>query len=216
MDYTEGRANCVHQRSSVLPQTRTLHTSEHEGQVQSERLVFIPSDCFLDYGGISASRLEVLEEKLRDDVVAEVNAFGGKLLLHTETPDGSVIPVWEEVYPENVLVLKDVMAERKLNADDTELAYARIPITAERPPDFSDLSELIDVVIRSNASSSPIVLNCQLGRGRSTMTAVCDGYMLWYGSHVHNDLLGHPRPHSTLVGESSEIEGPNHTPTGES
>ncbi|OCH86618.1 hypothetical protein OBBRIDRAFT_890367 [Obba rivulosa] len=125
-----------------------------------------------DYGGISASRLEVLEERLRDDVIAEVNAFGGKLLLHAETPDGSVIPVWEEVNPENVLVLKDVMAARRRISDDTELAYARIPITAERPPDFSDLSELIDVVIRSNASSSPIVINCQLGRGRSTMTSI--------------------------------------------
>lgn len=31
-----------------------------------------------DYGGISASRLEVLEERLRDDVIAELNAFGGR------------------------------------------------------------------------------------------------------------------------------------------
>ena len=31
-----------------------------------------------DYGGISASRLEVLEERLRDDVVSEVHTFGGR------------------------------------------------------------------------------------------------------------------------------------------
>lgn len=31
-----------------------------------------------DYGGISASRLEVLEERLRDDVIAELEAFGGR------------------------------------------------------------------------------------------------------------------------------------------
>jgi hypothetical protein len=31
-----------------------------------------------DYGGISASRLEVLEERLRDDVIAELGAFGGR------------------------------------------------------------------------------------------------------------------------------------------
>ncbi|OBZ72108.1 Paladin [Grifola frondosa] len=141
-----------------------------------------------DYGGISASRLEVLEERLRDDVIAELNAFGGRqaaiyiypyfshvirrLLLHTETQDGSVIPVWEEVESKNVMVLKDVMAARKSIADGVELGYARIPITAERPPDFSDLSELIDVVVRSNATRSPIVINCQLGRGRSTLTSV--------------------------------------------
>ncbi len=31
-----------------------------------------------DYGGISSSRLEVLEERLCDDVVSEVHAFGGR------------------------------------------------------------------------------------------------------------------------------------------
>ncbi|KAL6297864.1 inositol hexakisphosphate-domain-containing protein [Sparassis latifolia] len=124
-----------------------------------------------DYGGISASRLEVLEERLRDDVLAELNAFGGRLLLHTETPDGAVIPVWEEVENQNVSVLKDVMAVRKHIGDEAELCYARIPITAERPPDFSDLSELIDVVVRNSGSHTPIVINCQLGRGRSTLTS---------------------------------------------
>ncbi|KII85117.1 hypothetical protein PLICRDRAFT_45241 [Plicaturopsis crispa FD-325 SS-3] len=124
-----------------------------------------------DYGGISASRLEVLEERLRDDVVAELDAFGGRLLLHTETPDGSVIPVWEEVQGENVAILKDIMAERKDVGDNCELYYTRIPITSERPPDFSDLSELIDIVVRTD-STTPIVVNCQLGRGRSTLTSI--------------------------------------------
>jgi hypothetical protein len=30
-----------------------------------------------DYGGISASRLEILEERLKEDVIAELNSFGG-------------------------------------------------------------------------------------------------------------------------------------------
>ncbi|GJE96251.1 inositol hexakisphosphate-domain-containing protein [Phanerochaete sordida] len=122
-----------------------------------------------DYGGISASRLEVLEERLRDDVLAELASFGGRLLLHTETRDGNVIPVWEEADPENVSVPKSIMASRK-NAGGVELKYARVPITAERPPDFSDLTDLIDVAMRY--PNAPIVVNCQLGRGRSTMTAI--------------------------------------------
>ena len=95
-----------------------------------------------------------------------------RLLLHSEKSDGSVIPVWEEVDSNNIMVLKDVMADRKHAAEHLELGYARIPITAERPPDFADLSELIEVMIRSNASGAPIVINCQLGRGRSTLTSV--------------------------------------------
>ena len=120
---------------------------------------------YADYGGISASRLEVLEERLRDDVIAELQAFGGQLLLHTETPDGTVVPVWEDVREEDVMVLKDVMASRP------EVHYARVPITAERSPDFSDLSQLIDIVLRCSRDT-PLVVNCQLGRGRSTLASI--------------------------------------------
>ena len=92
------------------------------------------------------------------------------LLLHTETSDGTVVPIWEEVKNENVVVLKDIMADRR-ELGDVILQYNRIPITAEKPPDYSDLKELLEVVLR-NSSSTPIVVNCQLGRGRSTLASV--------------------------------------------
>ncbi|KAJ7707320.1 inositol hexakisphosphate-domain-containing protein [Mycena rosella] len=125
-----------------------------------------------DYGGISASRLEILEERLRDDVISELKAFGGRLLLHSEADDGSIIPVWEEIHNEieDVVVLKDVMASHKA-IDGLELDYHRIPMTAEKPPDFSDLQDLIDVVLASS-NNTPIVVNCQLGRGRSTLASI--------------------------------------------
>ncbi|KAF9000645.1 inositol hexakisphosphate-domain-containing protein [Cyathus striatus] len=127
-------------------------------------------DMCLDYGGISASRLEVLEERLRDDVLAELQEFGGRLLLHTETADGTIVPIWEEVLPENVAVLKDIMQSRE-EADHVVLQYNRIPMTAERPPDYTDLSDFIDVVLRTS-TNTPIVVNCQLGRGRSTLASI--------------------------------------------
>ena len=82
-----------------------------------------------DYGGISASRLEVLEERLRDDVIAELASFGGRLLLHTETRDGSVIPVWEEANPDHVSVLKDIMGSRH-DVDGVELTGASLEAEA--------------------------------------------------------------------------------------
>lgn len=105
-------------------------------------------------------------------VPPELNLLG-RLLLHTEAEDGSVIPVWEEIQNEleDVVVLKDVMASHKA-VDGLELDYHRIPMTAEKPPDFSDLQELIDVVLTSS-NNTPIVVNCQLGRGRSTLASVC-------------------------------------------
>ncbi|KAA1467713.1 hypothetical protein DENSPDRAFT_832824 [Dentipellis sp. KUC8613] len=129
-----------------------------------------------DYGGISASRLEVLEERLKGDVITELQSLGGKLLLHTETPDGSVIPVWEDVRESDVAVLKEVMAARRGGSTETtsgvELHYIRIPITSERPPDFTDLNELIDAVLSTQGHHTPIVVNDQLGRGRSTIASI--------------------------------------------
>ncbi|KAF9526356.1 inositol hexakisphosphate-domain-containing protein [Crepidotus variabilis] len=125
-----------------------------------------------DYGGISAARLEMLEERLKDDVAAELNAFGGRLLLHAETADGSVVPIWEEVRVEDVSDLKDVMAAvSQKHEGDISLQYSRIPITAERPPDYTDLKDLIEVVL-STPPGTPIVVNCQLGRGRSTLASI--------------------------------------------
>lgn len=132
----------------------------------------------LDYGGISASRLEVLEERLKDDVLNELDKFGGLLLLHTETHDGSVIPVWEDVRPGAVEALKDIMSQRVQTDDGTRLLYRRIPITSELPPDFTDLSDLMDVVSRLHSTNTPIVLNDQLGRGRSTVASVSQLHFL--------------------------------------
>jgi len=72
-----------------------------------------------------------------------------RLLLHTETVKGSVIPVWEEVHPDNVSVVKEVMASRKF-AQNIELQHRRIPITAELPPDFSDMAECVTSVQQAN------------------------------------------------------------------
>ena len=91
------------------------------------------------------------------------------ILLHTETSDGSVVPIWDEVEPKDIAVPKDIMSSR---VSEVEIAYTRIPITSERPPDFSDIESLVDVVVRNYSERTPIVLNCQLGRGRSTIASI--------------------------------------------
>lgn len=64
------------------------------------------------------------------------------------------------------------MEERVQMADGTRLHYRRIPITSERPPDFTDLSDLMEVVSRIHSTNTPVILNDQLGRGRSTVASV--------------------------------------------
>lgn len=124
-----------------------------------------------DYGGISATRLEVLEERLKDDVLAELRTYGGRVLLHTEASDGQVVPVWEEARESDVATLKEVFAA-KSHINNVRLHYSRVPITSERPPDFHDISDLMEVVIRTHTTRTPIIVNCQLGKRRSTITAI--------------------------------------------
>ncbi|KAG5647375.1 hypothetical protein DXG03_000443 [Asterophora parasitica] len=123
-----------------------------------------------DFSQSFSDWLKARTEIWKDDVISELHEFGGRVLLHTETVDGTVVPVWEEVTESNVVVLKDVMAARR-EAEGIELQYYRVPITAERPPDFADLTDLIDVVLRT-PTDTPIVVNCQLGRGRSTLASI--------------------------------------------
>ena len=83
-----------------------------------------------------------------------------------------MIPVWEEVRPGNVASMKDVMSACKESNISVDVFYRRVPITAERQPDFSDFSELIAVMLGPHMAHTPIVVNDQLGRGRSTLTSV--------------------------------------------
>lgn len=104
------------------------------------------------------------------------------------------MPVWEEVQEKDVAVLKDIMGTKQV-INGVELNYARIPMTAEKPPDFADLSELINVMLRAESGDTPIVVNCQLGRGRSTLASVSDwlfvcGGWVWADGWSGADYFG--------------------------
>jgi hypothetical protein len=99
-----------------------------------------------------------------------LKTFGQQLLLHTESADGAVLPIWEDVEPDQVVAPKEMMSRQHVSTG-IPLQYHRIPITSETPPDFSDISDLMDVVLRSGTEKGAIVVNCQLGRGRSTLTS---------------------------------------------
>jgi protein-tyrosine phosphatase len=141
------------------------------------------------YSGISWSRLTLLEDRLKNDIINELHDGDGRLLLHRETDEGDIVPIWEAASPGDVETLQDVMSKVSdelvlCHNDDkpeniaiarpnVELVYRRVPITAEKPPDFSDIAGIMRTVLRTETqNNSCIVLNCQLGRGRSTLTSV--------------------------------------------
>jgi len=90
-----------------------------------------------DYSGVSSARLEVLEERLKSDVIQELVAFGGSVLLHTEAADGQVVPIWEKVSKEDVESLREVMDDVAEASKDIGLIFERVPITSEQSPDVS-------------------------------------------------------------------------------
>ncbi|KDN52550.1 hypothetical protein K437DRAFT_272412 [Tilletiaria anomala UBC 951] len=126
------------------------------------------------FSGISWTRLQLLEDRLKGDILAELTNGDNRVLLHTETEDGAVVPVWEEVEAQDVQTVSEVMGgkARDLASSGIKLDYRRIPITAEKMPDSSDMTDLLSVVLQAKADNSPIILNDQLGRGRSTLTAI--------------------------------------------
>ncbi|ORX60585.1 hypothetical protein DM01DRAFT_1332719 [Hesseltinella vesiculosa] len=131
------------------------------------------------YRGITGSRLEQVEKRLKQDVLRELNAYGGRVLLHGENQDGQVFAQWEEVTPQDVLTVREVMEAvtleiaRDLDLQDANLVnYHRIPMTAEKAPEYEDLDDLRAIVANADLGKTAIVMNCQIGVGRSTTGTV--------------------------------------------
>ncbi|KAL7332462.1 hypothetical protein PS15p_204505 [Mucor circinelloides] len=140
------------------------------------------------YKGITGTRMEQLEERLKEDVMREVTQCGGRILLHGEDKNGNVLSSWEEVDLQDIMTVREVMEfaaleiqqERELSDnDDNEeqsrrnlvnnlLEYHRVPITAEKAPEWRDFDDLTSLVTGVDLSKTAIIMNCQVGLGRST------------------------------------------------
>ncbi|KAJ3280819.1 hypothetical protein HK104_000390 [Borealophlyctis nickersoniae] len=130
------------------------------------------------YSGITSTRLERIESRLKDDIHHERSKYEGKILLHAETA-GEVVGVWEDCDEEDVLTLReamDVLAEEEKESesggDGVDVFYERVPLTAETEPNPTDFDELLAVLKKTNLRDTAIVLNCQIGYGRSTLGTV--------------------------------------------
>ncbi|KAJ2964084.1 hypothetical protein NQZ79_g1039 [Umbelopsis isabellina] len=140
------------------------------------------------YSGITSNRLEMLEERLKEDVINETLNYEGRILLHGEDQEGNVRAVWEDVHVDDVLTVKDIMeqvANSVSNDSDGDeeggaengncqitLDYHRVPVTAEKPPEWKDFDDMRNLIASADHPDASIVLNCQVGLGRSTTGTV--------------------------------------------
>ncbi|KAI9496168.1 inositol hexakisphosphate-domain-containing protein [Zychaea mexicana] len=141
------------------------------------------------YKGITGARLEQLEDRLKDDVIREISNYEGRIMLHGEDSDGNVQAAWEEVDIEDVRTVREVMETvasevyQDLEGDDYTihpqeaaskdlLAYYRVPVTAEKSPELNDFDDLRQYITRVDLSNTALIMNCQIGVGRSTLGTV--------------------------------------------
>ncbi|KAH6592131.1 hypothetical protein BASA50_008276 [Batrachochytrium salamandrivorans] len=172
------------------------------------------------YSGITGSRLEMIEEKLKEDVGDELIRYNGKVLLHTET-HGTINPIWQDCKYESVMTLQEAMnglrkdegslqnqvptlsqeipqqpgsSRESVNSNSdgkqvetaaltysniqNDILYFRVPVTAETPPDASDFDHIVHLLSRYSGQSSSIIMNCQVGLGRSTTGTVVASLVL--------------------------------------
>jgi hypothetical protein len=87
--------------------------------------------------------------------------------------DGYVRPTWEDVRQKEVQTLRQVMDAVRQHTDDAELQYIRLPITSRSVIEFDDIQSLIQICLRGDLEKdTAVILNDQLGRGRSTVISV--------------------------------------------
>jgi hypothetical protein len=128
------------------------------------------------YKGITGSRMEQLEERLKEDVVREVMQCGGRILLHGEDNDGNVLSTWEEVDVQDIMTVREVMefaaveVQQELLSDASDnddepsikvndlLMYHRVPITAEKAPEWNDFDDLTSLVTGVDLSKTAVIM----------------------------------------------------------
>lgn len=169
------------------------------------------------YKGITGARLEQLEERLKQDIIREINNYDGRILLHGEDKDGNVLTIWEEVDVNDVMTVREVMHAvteeviEEFESSDSDsnnfaikreygniLDYHRVPITAERSPEWSDFDEIRSLISSTDLSKTALIMNCQVGLGRSTLgTVIATLITKWishdnsYSHHEHQHKKNH-------------------------
>lgn len=140
------------------------------------------------------------------------------LLLHSETSDGSVVPVWDDCDERSIASVREIMEEKDHESAELTLKFTRLPLStflflfcrylsfffrfvfnifvfpgglilktktkktaSEQPLDFADISNLTQIVLRTNLDETAIVLNDQLGRGRVSRS-LTGGF---FGAYLH-------------------------------
>jgi len=72
----------------------------------------LPNFSFIRATGITTSVVEAMEASFKKDVLREVRAGNGRILLHDETEERpnvfTLVPLWETISEEDIMTPRDV------------------------------------------------------------------------------------------------------------
>ncbi|KAI9099760.1 inositol hexakisphosphate-domain-containing protein [Phlyctochytrium arcticum] len=117
--------------------------------------------------GISASRLENMETRLKEDIQREAGKFGGLLLVHDELENGRVIPTWMAI--DHIQTSREVF--ESLISEGFRIKYFRIPVSPEQTPEDRYVDEYVEI-IKQAQDDDALVFNCGMGVGRTTFATI--------------------------------------------
>ncbi|KAG2430310.1 hypothetical protein HYH02_013787 [Chlamydomonas schloesseri] len=163
-----------------------------------------PLKNMAEYAGIDAERVASMEERLKRDVLAEAQKFGGRILLAYESTAaghvGELSDVWETISgPEDVQTSAEVYAG--LTGQGFAVKYFRVPVTDGTSPAEADFESILRSILDWGLDN-PVIFNCQLGIGRTTAGMVIAGLVHLYST---GSLGGaSERSGSTVLAEMDE------------
>ncbi|KAI8918923.1 inositol hexakisphosphate-domain-containing protein [Entophlyctis helioformis] len=159
--------------SAAPPRSALWFSAREEPMIYINRKPFVvrdatqPTKNIKTYQGINASRLEQVEDRLKEDILREESRWNGLLLVHEESVQGGVFPSWLAI--ENLQTPREVF--ENLVRDGFRVRYVRIPISPEQAPEDRYIDEYVSA-IQETAIEDPVVFNCGMGVGRTTFAMV--------------------------------------------
>ncbi|KAJ7005436.1 paladin-like protein [Populus alba x Populus x berolinensis] len=133
-----------------LAQKVILTDLREEAAVYINGTPFVPRELnkpvdTLKHVGITGPVLELMEARLKEDIVSEIRRSGGRFLLHREeydpaTNQSCIIGYWENISADDVKTPAEVYAG--LKDEGYDMTYRRIPLASEREALASDVDAI--------------------------------------------------------------------------
>lgn len=118
--------------------------------------------------------IEMVENKLKAEVLAEARANGGNISVCVEGKDGTVEDQWVSASPQSVFTTQEVFSSISCSTyGRSQLQYYRWPITQNVGPQPEHFDFVLEACLEE--PKAVFIFNCQTGRGRtSTMMQIAN------------------------------------------